>query len=288
MEPCVELSWGVTEFLKGDCVFFGQDLIDDIDAAAPPEGSLAFWWLGQHGYVCKMGGRILYFDPYLKPDERRRIKPLLKPEQVAHADIVLCTHDHTDHIDPTAIPGLVQASPDARFVVSRRHRDRMLSLCVPEGRLLLLDPGQTVVERGLRITGVKQKHEFFDNDERGWPFMGFVVEGGGATVYHSGDTVLYEGMVATLRQWDLTVMFVPINGRDAERYRRNVLGNMTYQEAVDLAGELRPQLVVPAHYEMLPGNTENPGRFLDYLHAKFPGQRAWVGRHGERVEAGRG
>lgn len=266
-------------------MLFGQDLINDIDAAAPPPGGLAFWWLGQHGFVCKMGGRILYFDAYLKPDERRRIKPLLEPAQVRHADFFLCTHDHSDHMDPTAIPGLAEASPAARFVVSRRHRERMQSLGVPEDRLVLLDPGQSFGRDGVRVTGVKQKHESFGDDERGWPFMGFVVESGGASVYHSGDTLLYEGLVATLKQWDLTVMFLPINGRDAERYRRNILGNMTYQEAVDLAGELRPRLVVPTHYEMLPGNTEDPGKFLDYLHAKFPGLRAWAGRHGERVEA---
>lgn len=264
----------------------GSELVADIDSASPPHGRVAFWWLGQHGFVCKAGGKVFYFDPYLRPDERRRIKPLLKPEDAAHADFVLCSHDHSDHIDPTAIPGMAQAAKGARFVVSRRHRERMLGLGVPEERLVLLDPEQAFEADGVRITGLKQKHEFFEADERGWPFMGFVVEAGGAAIYHSGDTLLYDGMAAALKRWDLTVMFVPINGRDAERYRRNCLGNMTYQEAVDLSGELRPGLVVPAHYEMLPGNTEDPGKFLDYLHAKFPEQRAWVGRHGERFEAG--
>jgi L-ascorbate metabolism protein UlaG (beta-lactamase superfamily) len=79
-------------------------------------------------------------------------------------------------------------------------------------------------------------------------------------------------------------MFLPINGRDAERYRRNTIGNMTYQEAADLAGALRPKVVAPMHYDMFAGNAEDPGRFLVYLHAKFPGQRAWAGRPGERFE----
>ena len=58
-------------------------------------------------------------------------------------------------------------------------------------------------------------------------------------------------------------MFLPINGRDAGRFRRNCLGNMTYQEAGDLAGELAPGWVVPCHYDMFAHNSEEVGRFLD-------------------------
>jgi len=208
----------------------------------------------------------------------------LSPEQVVNADLVLCTHDHGDHIDPHAIPGIVQASPEACFAVSRRHGQRMLDLGVPESRLALLGPDQTWQPGGFRVTALKAKHEFFEDDERGWPYLGFVVEAPGVALYHAGDTLIYDGLEASLRKWDLAVMFLPINGRDAERYRRNTLGNMTYQEAADLAGTIGPALVAPAHYEMFAHNGEDVGRFLAYLHAKFPAQRAWAGRHGERCE----
>ncbi|HRU06265.1 MAG TPA: MBL fold metallo-hydrolase [Candidatus Brocadiia bacterium] len=260
----------------------GQALIADIDAARPGQDQVAFWWLGQHSVVLKMGGRVLYIDPYLKPDERRLVKPMLKPEDVKHADFVLCTHDHGDHIDPAAIPGLAAASPGARFVVSRRHLGRLASLGVAEARLAGLDPGGVFEGGGIRITALASKHEFFENDERGWPFLGFVIEAGKAAVYHSGDTLVYDGLAAALKAWRLSVMFLPINGRDAARYRRNCLGNMTYQEAADLAGELAPGWVVPCHYDMFAHNSEDVGKFLDYMSAKFPGQRVWAGRHGER------
>ena len=266
----------------------GEDLIGDINGAAPAEGSVAFWWLGQHSVVLKLAGKVIYIDPYLKPDDRRRVGPPLTPEQVTHADLVLLTHDHGDHIDPFAVPGIAKASPAARFVASRRHRERLLGLGVGESRLTLMDPDERVECDGVAVTALKAKHEFFENDERGWPYLGFVVESGPVAVYHAGDTLVYDGLKTSLERWRLTAMFLPINGRDAARYRRNTLGNMTYQEAADIAGELAPGIVAPMHYEMFAHNSEDPGKFLDYLHAKFPGQQAWVGRHGERFDVAGG
>ena len=247
---------------------------------------MAFWWLGQHSFVIKLAGRTAYIDPYLKQDDRRQVKPLLAPEDVTNADLVLCTHDHGDHIDPTAVPGIAGASPGARFVVSRRHERRLLGLGVPEDRLVLMDPDGAWEWEEIRVTALRARHEFFENNEHGWPYLGFVVEAPGVAAYHAGDTLVYDGLLSFLQRWDLTAMFLPINGRDAERYRRNILGNMTYQEAADLAGDLRPEVVVPAHYEMFAHNAEDVGKFLAYLHVKFPGQRAWAGRHGERFDVG--
>lgn len=44
--------------------------------------------------------------------------------------------------------------------------------------------------------------------------MGFVIEYNGVTVYHAGDTVIYEGLIETLSAWTIDVAFVPINGGD--------------------------------------------------------------------------
>jgi L-ascorbate metabolism protein UlaG (beta-lactamase superfamily) len=51
---------------------------------------------------------------------------------------------------------------------------------------------------------------------------------------------------------------LPINGRDGARYRRNCIGNMTFQEAADLAGELHPRLVIPGHWDMFADNPGDP------------------------------
>lgn len=237
--------------------------------------------------VVKLGGKVLWIDPYLADNPRRQVPPLCAPEDVTNADFVLCTHDHSDHIDPTAIPGIAAASPQATFIAPRPHRERMASLGVPADRFQGLGDGEVLETDRLRITGIKAQHEFFDAVPGvGHPFMGYVIEGDGCAVYHSGDTLCYEGLLTVLQAWNLTVMFLPINGRDATRYRRGTIGNMTYQEAVDLAGQLGPRLVAPMHYDMFATNSADPAEFVDYLDAKFPGQAAWVGEHGMAVDAG--
>lgn len=153
-------------------------------------------------------------------------------------------------------------------------------------RFVGLDDNLTVFERDLKISGIAAAHEFLDRDEISgcYPYLGFIVEGNNCTIYHSGDTCIYEGMKTKLHKFDkLDVMFIPINGRDGKRYAIDLIGNMTYQEAVDLAGELRPGLVVPAHYEMFDLNSENPKNFAEYLEIKYPGVQYWIGEHGERV-----
>ncbi len=266
----------------------GADLIQDVDNCSPPEPGLSFWWLGQNGFILKLADQVVYVDPYLKPDERRRTPPLLKPEQITHADWVLCTHDHSDHLDPTAIPGIVGASPQCRFVAPRTARERMLSLEVPADRLVCLDDGDTHQADKLSITAVKSRHEFFDHVEGlGYPYLGYVVQAGGGALYHAGDGQVYEGLLTTLQRFSLDLAFLPINGRDAPRFRRNILGNMTFQEAVDLAGDLGVALAVPMHYDMFAHNAEDPQKFVDYLGAKYPAVRSWVGPPGERVDFSR-
>jgi len=58
---------------------------------------------------------------------------------------------------------------------------------------------------------------------------------------------------------------------------------MTYQEAADLAGDLRPGLVVPTHFEMFSGNTADPQAFQAYLNVKYPHLRSAIPQHGVRL-----
>lgn len=262
----------------------GIALLQEIDATELEAGALAFWWLGQLGYVVKIGETVLYIDPYLTPSPRRNVPPVLEPSEVTHADWVLGTHDHGDHIDPHAVRGIAEASPQARFVCSRVAAQHVRELGIPDDRIVALDHTLSYNDDDLTITAIPAAHEFLDRDPQlGYPYLGYVVESGGACFYHAGDTVRYEGLLPLLQQWPLDVVFLPINGRDAERLARNCIGNMTYQEAVDLAGELKPRLTVPGHYEMFDNNSENPQLFADYMDVKFPGLRYWIGEHGVRV-----
>ena len=263
-----------------------QELIRDIDACRLGDDELAFWWLGQHSFVVRIGNVVCYLDPFLTALDGRTVPPLLKPEDVTNATLVFGTHDHADHIDRAAWPGIAQASPRATFVVPELLRTKVAAeVGIDPARVLGTDVGQPVRVAGVQITGVPAAHEFLDVDPATGlhPYLGFVVEADGFALYHAGDTCLYEGMQAVLRQWAFALAFLPINGRDARRLAAGCIGNMTYQESADLAGAIRPALTIPTHFEMFAMNSEDPQLFVDYMRVKYPHLAAVIPRHGERT-----
>ncbi len=60
----------------------GEALIQEVDQTRLEPGQVAFWWLGQHQFIVKMGSQVFYADPYLHPDVRL-VPSLVTPEQMA-------------------------------------------------------------------------------------------------------------------------------------------------------------------------------------------------------------
>ena len=271
-------------------MLMNADLVADITTYSPGVGEAAFWWIGQLGYVLKTVSATLCFDPYLTPAAGRLVAPLLRPDEMAFADFIFGSHDHSDHIDRPAWPGIASASPRTRFVTPLKVAGALSKeLGVPRGRFVGMDEGAVYTDPalpGFRILGVAAAHEFLAPDPVTGlhDSMSYIVDIDGLRVYHSGDTCKYEGLETKLiSNGPFDIMFLPINGRDAVRYKTGCIGNMSFAEAVDLAGAAAPRLAVPGHYEMFANNSEDPRKFTDYLAVKYPGRRAWVGEHGVRV-----
>jgi L-ascorbate 6-phosphate lactonase len=267
----------------------GGTLIAEISNTAVGPGACAYWWLGQHSFVVKLGRTVIYIDPFLTELDGRTVPALLKPEELSQADIVLGSHDHADHIDRAAWPGIAAAAPGATFVAPKLlHETVADELDIPRERVLGVDLGISVEIAAVRISGVPAAHELLNTDEQTalHPCIGFVIEGNGVCLYHAGDTCIYEGMQAVLREWQFDAAFLPINGRDAKRLRAGCIGNMTYQEAADLAGSIKPGVTVPTHYEMFAMNSEDPQLFIDYMNVKYPALRTHIPTHGSRLWVG--
>jgi L-ascorbate metabolism protein UlaG (beta-lactamase superfamily) len=261
-------------------------LLEEVAQTETRPGSAAFWWMGQHTFLVKAGGKVFYFDPWFANWESRQTPSLLTPQEAKHADFALITHGHGDHLCPETLPDMALASPNALFLCPKTEAGRVMGEGkVPQGRVHPMTDGDVFESEGVRITAIKSKHEFFEEIPGvGFPYLGYVVEAGGVTFYHSGDCIMYEGLMTALRQWEhFDALFLPINGRDAERFQRGCLGNFTYQEAAEIAGELEAGLVVPSHYDMFIGNQEDPAKFVRFLNAKYPNTPSWVGKAGQRV-----
>ena len=291
-ERCRRYDLGGSEAFSGNGTMKqGKELIADMNSCRVAGGEAVFWWLGQHSFVVKLGEVVCYIDPFLTDLPGRQVRPLLGAAEVSNAAVVLGTHDHLDHIDRPALPGILAASPGATLIVPRLLREKIVEdLRLEPGRVVGMDVAEPIRIAGLTIEAVPAAHEFLDRDEKSGlhPYLGFVVSGNGFCFYHAGDTCLYEGIHSILRRWKIDLAMLPINGRDARRFKNNVIGNMTYQEAADLAGSMGFGTTVAAHFEMFAGNSVDPQLFADYMAVKYPHLRAVIPRHGERtvVKAG--
>jgi len=250
-----------------------EDLPARIRNAHPPDDGLLFWWLGQHSWAFKSASATLGIDLYLSPSPKRLMPPAFRPEEADFFDLFLCSHEHSDHLDLPVLGALAEASPKAAFLVPRAAAESTRRRLPADTRVIEMDGRNSIALDRTRCVSIPAAHELLDvSPQYGSRFLGYLVYADGFCIYHSGDTCIYEGLLTRLQQHPVDLALLPINGRDAVRLRRGCLGNMTWQEAVDLAGLLRPGLVCPAHYAMFANNTENPARFAEYLSVKFPNQ----------------
>lgn len=241
-----------------------NEILDDIVAARPGPKNLIVWWLGQSGYVIKSRFGTLVIDPYLSEHLTKKYEGTSKPHirmtsapfrahELKGVDLVLSSHKHSDHLDPGTIPDLLAASPSARLGLPESLIDHASGLGISADRLVGLDAGRTLTHKGFHVRAIPSAHEGLDTDEKGRHlYLGFVVEVDGLRLYHSGDSLAYDGLVQQLGPEPFDVLFLPINGRDPAR---GVAGNMSAAEAVDLACRVKPRFVVPHHYDMFTFNT---------------------------------
>lgn len=271
----------------------GAAFLEDVREAASSPG-LHLWWVGQSGFLLQWQGRHLLLDPYLSDSLTRKYAATEKPhirmtEQVVDPaslpplEAVTSSHAHTDHLDPDTLQALARKQTGLRLVCPESIRPIARERSgLPDTQITGLDaqPGQDALHIGdVRITAVPAAHELLDTDTAGRHlYLGYLIQLGPFRVYHSGDTVLYQGMADQLRPFAVDLALLPINGRAPER---RVSGNLWGREAAWLTHAIGAGLVIPCHYDMFTFNTATPDEFVREC-ARL-GQHCHVAAQGERV-----
>lgn len=250
-----------------------EALLADVRRHRGRNAAARLWWLGQSGFLLQWQDRHLLLDPYLSDSLTRKYadtnKPHVRmtarcvdPARLDFIDVVTSSHNHTDHFDPDTLGPLLAANPAMAIVLPAANRELGAQrLGIAADRLTPLDAGERVELAGFEIAAVPAAHEGLDRDPQGrYCYLGYVIRCGPYTLYHSGDTVAYDGMLDWLAQWRIDVALLPINGRDP---RRGVPGNLDGSEAVTLARQAGIGCVVPCHYEMFQFNTLSPEAFVE-------------------------
>jgi L-ascorbate metabolism protein UlaG (beta-lactamase superfamily) len=234
----------------------------------PPRGDRALFWLGQAGFWLDTGDHRVLIDPYLSDslakkyagqvnDHQRMMAPPVLPDTLPEPDLVLVTHAHTDHMDPETLGPLAQRFPDLPFVVPRAKLDMARERIGSKANLITVSDGQTLSPLpGFTLHVLPAAHETLERDGEGNAvFLGYGIQTEAITLYHSGDSIPFDGLAEAVHELAPDIALLPVNGRDADRLAAGIPGNFTLEEAMALCQDTGIAWMIPHHFGMFAFNT---------------------------------
>jgi L-ascorbate 6-phosphate lactonase len=271
----------------------GVPLIKELNNTRIHDDTISFWNLGQAGILIK--GReedgLICIDPYLsnsieqvnpETEFKRAYPPVLSPDMLEDADAILITHEHDDHLDFATLREVGQSSENPVFVVPAP----LVSMVQSEtgnNNIAAAKVNESFQIKGFQITPVPAAHTSYQVDLEGnHLYLGYCIEVNGVRLFHSGDTIVTPELIEKVKDFKPHVVFLPINGGDYFRSSREIVGNMSFREAVEFSNTVGTDLIIPIHYDLFPNNRDNPAYFVDYLFTHYPNQKFHMMAPGER------
>lgn len=204
-------------------------------------------WLSQGSFLFESNGIRILVDPYMSDClEFKGLKRMVKfPLSFAELkpDMLICTHDHLDHLDPETVTGISELYPECIITGPASCCRHFHKLKVKN--IKLLNAEQAVNLGKIKITPVFAMHTEPEA-------IGLAMETGGKRLYLSGDTEYNEKLINEFTE-NCSLVLICINGR---------LGNMSLEQALKTVRALKPETALPMHYGLFAENTADPEPFI--------------------------
>jgi L-ascorbate metabolism protein UlaG (beta-lactamase superfamily) len=213
-------------------------------------------YIGHATTLLRLGHGSILTDPMLRnwlgPLQRQGPPPSRELPQIA--DAVLISHLHRDHLDLPSLRRFPRETP----VVVPRGAARWVKMDHAD-RIREMSPGETISVGEIEVTAVRAEH---DGHRGRWGAeiepLGYVISGGGRTVYFAGDTDLFAEM-SELPPLDLALL--PVWGWGTSIGE----GHLDPARAVEALQMVQPRMAIPIHWgTFLPIGT--PRRKRWWLH----------------------
>ncbi len=249
-------------------------LAEEIAACRVPARSLRLWWLGQAGFAFKTNaGRVVYVDPYLSDAverlhgfKRLSLAPIT-PEE-ARADLVVISHEHTDHLDPDTLPHMRRNNPACRFAAPAGCRDGLKQAGIGARNWTKLASGQKHDLGGVVVHAVPADHGDFSKTA-----TSLLLDFDGVHVLYTGDTSWRPELLKPLIARGVDLLLPCING---------VFGNMNHIDAAMLTRQASPRVAIPCHFwTFAVQGGGDPGGFLHACASLAPKTKTMLLRPGE-------
>lgn len=260
--------------------------------AADPDG-VTLWYLGCNGVVLKASdGTTLFIDPYFgtgdPPRTVRMIPVPMNPAEVAEADAILATHEHTDHVHgPSQAPIIANTAatfygPDACIAktteagwVERWDLDADRFETVTEGEPFEVGPFTVHVEPAYDVDAVH-------------PVM-YLIEHDVGTVLHAGDSKPDDtlGRIGDRYEVDLGVAAFGSVGSIPDKQTGELADTKWYadeDELMDLANQLRVDRLLPTHWDMWKGLTADPTALFHHARRRTYPKTVEIVEIGDRID----
>lgn len=226
------LSLGVFGVLSVFCADAHADFEKDLIKTS--EGDLEITFIGHGTLMFSFGGKVIHVDPWIRQSDYAGFPK---------ADLILLTHEHSDHLDPEAL----------KLLRGEKTVAVLTETCAEQvGGGVVMKNGETKTLAGLKIEAVPAYNMVHMRSEN-TPFHpkgvgnGYVITFGDKRVYVAGDTENTPEMKALTR---IDCAFLPMN----------LPYTMTPEMVADAANAFRPKILYPYHY----GETDT-SKILDLM-----------------------
>lgn len=238
----------------------GSEQVPDLDGVA--RGCVRVTWIGHASFLLQFEEHRVMVDPnwarwhgYVK----RLREPGLPLKGIPELDLVLVSHAHFDHLHK---PSLKVLQARGGIVVPRGSANLVRRLGFPAiHEMKVWDRLEyerlSVVHTPSHHWGARYLHDVHRE------FGGYLIESGGKSVFHCGDSAWFDGFAEIGRRYgDIDVALMPIGAYEAPS-GRDV--HLNPEEAVRAFAELGAKVMIPMHYGTFPLGNEPLGEPVERL-----------------------